>query len=273
MRKLFREVLIVYLVFVVVFLFDSCNKTNENNMIKGKMIKEKSPEYKVIIPKNKEEILMKYEGAYVFDSRDIDLSNYSALTRKELFISLLLPSIDVVSKEVNWKKNRVLYLREEEKLSSEEETFLEDLYNSYKIEDKDIDKLISKMIMPPKSLIISQGALESGWGTSRFFEEGNNMFGIWSYDKSEPRIAAEGTRENGFKAHLKSYDSLKGSVEDYVLLISRNKAYKDLRSGIKAGEGSLQLAEYLGNYSELGDEYIKRVQRVITANDLMKYDE
>ena len=46
---------------------------------------------------------------------------------------------------------------------------------------KCIDKIyettdISKQI--PKELIIAQAALETGWGKSRFANEGNNLFGI-----------------------------------------------------------------------------------------------
>ena len=31
-------------------------------------------------------------------------------------------------------------------------------------------------------LLLAQAALESGWGTSRFAKEGNNLFGIRTYD-------------------------------------------------------------------------------------------
>jgi uncharacterized FlgJ-related protein len=35
----------------------------------------------------------------------------------------------------------------------------------------------------PIEMIVAQAALESGWGTSRFALEGNNLFGIRTYDK------------------------------------------------------------------------------------------
>ena len=35
----------------------------------------------------------------------------------------------------------------------------------------------------PKQLVIAQAALETGWGKSRFANEGNNLFGIRTYDE------------------------------------------------------------------------------------------
>ena len=37
----------------------------------------------------------------------------------------------------------------------------------------------------PKVLIIAQAALETGWGTSRFANEGNNLFGIRTFNKDD----------------------------------------------------------------------------------------
>lgn len=52
---------------------------------------------------------------------------------------------------------------------------------------------------------------------------------MWSTNPNEPRIPAKRVRENGFVPHLKKYDSVKGSVSDFVLNFSRNKAYTNLR--------------------------------------------
>ncbi len=43
-----------------------------------------------------------------------------------------------------------------------------------------IEDLLIKANPIPPSLVIAQAAAESGWGTSRFFVEGNNPFGIWT---------------------------------------------------------------------------------------------
>ena len=36
----------------------------------------------------------------------------------------------------------------------------------------------------PISLALSQAAIESGWGTSRYMREGNALFGQYTFDKN-----------------------------------------------------------------------------------------
>ena len=40
----------------------------------------------------------------------------------------------------------------------------------------------------PYEMIVAQAALETGWGTSRFAVEGNNLFGIRTWDKDTPHM-------------------------------------------------------------------------------------
>ena len=40
----------------------------------------------------------------------------------------------------------------------------------------------------PKELIIAQAAIETGWGKSRFANEGNNLFGIRTWNIDEPHL-------------------------------------------------------------------------------------
>jgi len=39
-----------------------------------------------------------------------------------------------------------------------------------------------------KELLLAQAALESGWGTSRFARIGKNLFGMRTYDLTEPHM-------------------------------------------------------------------------------------
>jgi len=275
LKKFSMELLVVYLIFIIVpilgggFSQEGADKTPEKKEIKDIW---KKPEYSVVIPKNSSEVLMEREGNYVYSGRDMKLTDLSVAEKKKVFINLIVPAIDMVEKEVQWRRELVGELRERETLTEDEKTYLEKLFTDYRVRDRNIDRLLSKMVMPPKSLIISQAALESGWGTSRFFTEGNNIFGVWSYNENEPRIPALVTREGGYTAYLKSYGDLKGSVEDYVVLLSKNTNYSELRAGIRAGESSIELAEYLTMYSEIRGEYVKRVQSVIRSNGLKEFD-
>lgn len=269
------ELIGVYLIFIIVPILGgalSGDRTGKVSM--EKEIKDiwKKPEYSVVIPKNASEVLMEREGNYVYSGRDMKLADLSVAEKKKVFINLIVPAIDMVEKEVRWRRELVDELRGRKSLTEDEKVYLEDLFTQYRIKDRNINRLLSRMVIPPKSLIISQAALESGWGTSRFFTEGNNIFGVWSYNENEPRIPALVTREGGYTAYLKSYGDLKGSVEDYVVLLSRNANYSELRAGIRAGEDSLELAEYLTMYSEIRGEYVKRVQSVIRSNGLKEFD-
>lgn len=273
----------VYLLFIIgILLSDISNATTPKevtsagpNMIKVqesiKASLNNKPTYTVIKPKEASEVFIEREGNYVYSGELLSLDNLEVKVKKKAFISLLIPAIDTFERELEWNKEIVKELRELDTLTSDEKEFLEVLYNTYKIKDRNMDRLLSHMIMPPKSIIISQAAIESGWGTSRFFKEGNNLFGVWSYNSNEPRIAAQ-TRSNGYTPYLKKYESLKGSVEDYILLLSRSSHYSDFRDGVKRDESSVELARYLVKYSELGDEYIKRVVSMINSNNLMELD-
>ena len=59
----------------------------------------------------------------------------------------------------------------------------------------------------PYKYRLAQAAIESGWGTSRFYKEANNVFGIWSYSENELRIKAMEDRE-GKSVYVRKYDVL-----------------------------------------------------------------
>ena len=45
-------------------------------------------------------------------------------------------------------------------------------------------ELLRRVDVIPPSLVLAQGAIESGWGTSRFARQGNNLYGqrVWRSD-------------------------------------------------------------------------------------------
>ncbi|MDP0493061.1 MAG: glucosaminidase domain-containing protein [Fusobacterium sp. JB021] len=218
-----------------------------------------------------EDIYSEREGDFVFSELNIDLRKLSVVKRKEAFIRLMLPSIKVVHKEILNNKRIVSILKSRENYTLEEEEYLKRIFKKYKVKYKDFKTLESKMVIYPTSLILAQGGLESAWGTSRFFREGNNAFGIWSSNKTEPRIAAKSSRKT-FTAHLRSYGTLKETVEDICMLISRAEAYKKVRDYINEGENSYKIAEGLIRYSEEGRVYVKKIKGTLKYNHLEKYD-
>ena len=124
----------------------------------------------------------------------------------------------------------------------------------------------------PISITLAQAAIESGWGTSRFFKEANNIFGVWSYGNTTKRIAALQKR-NGKTIWLRKYDSLEDSVADYYVNISKGNAYKKFRELNTKGSDIYELVKELKMYSEKREIYSKELSQIIKYNKFTQYDE
>jgi len=80
----------------------------------------------------------------------------------------------------------------------------------------------------PIEMIVSQAVLESGWGTSRFAIEGNNLFGIRTYDKTVPHKLLEGrTKWRGWG--VRKFKTKCQSVQFFVELLNNHPAYEEFR--------------------------------------------
>jgi len=133
---------------------------------------------------------------------------------------------------------------------------------------KCIDKIyettdISKQI--PKELIIAQAAIETGWGKSRFANEGNNLFGIRTWDKDEPYLLPiPWTKWPGWG--VKMYSSKCESVVDYLHILNNVHAFEELRVARANGvNDALELANYLEKYASK-PTYVELVKEIIQYN-------
>jgi len=80
----------------------------------------------------------------------------------------------------------------------------------------------------PIEMIVSQAVLESGWGTSRFAIEGNNLFGIRTYDKTVPHMLLEGrTKWRGWGVRV--FSTKCQGVKYFVELLNNHPAYEEFR--------------------------------------------
>lgn len=193
--------------------------------------------------------------------------------RKDKFIDVILPTVLIYRHQLYQKKERIGLLKEKSRYSQpwtpEDSTFIEEHFDKYKT--KNFDELMKRMDPHPISLTLAQAAIESGWGSSRFFKEGNNIFGIWSFSKSDDRMVASQSRE-GKNIYLKRYENLLGSVEDYHLILARGSQYKEFRECIHRSNNVFELIWYLRVYSEKRDGYVIMLRNLIAANNLVKYD-
>ncbi len=252
----------VFLVVIMIFTFISCSAQQ-------RIITE--VKYDKIVVNSVEDIYQKRDGLFVFSDVNIDLRKVPYEKRKEVFVKLLLPSIEVVQQEVLNNREIVRKMKAKKHLTESEKIYAEKLFKKYRTEYGKWNELESKMIVYPASLILTQGAIESAWGTSRFFREANNAFGVWSTNPNEPRIAAKGSRGD-FTPHLKKYATLKDTVEDITLIISRSSAYTGARKMIWDGKSPYEIAGGLTKYSEEGKEYVRKVRSTLKYNNFHEYD-
>jgi uncharacterized FlgJ-related protein len=79
----------------------------------------------------------------------------------------------------------------------------------------------------PKGLIIAMAGIESGWGTSRFSKEGNNLFGIRTWDPKVPQLKPLDLPDARFG--VRTYPTKCQSVKDAIDILNRHPAYADFR--------------------------------------------
>ena len=79
----------------------------------------------------------------------------------------------------------------------------------------------------PTSIIIAMAGVESGWGTSRFANEGNALFGVRTWDDNTPQMKAKGNPDAEWG--VKKYKTKCQSVKDMIAIINRHRAYKEFR--------------------------------------------
>ena len=199
----------------------------------------------------------------------ISLNKLVISEKKQKFFHMILPAILISKANLKIKRERVLSLMDTpiEQMDEDDIDFLNALYKKY--ETKNMKKLANRLKTHPVSIVLAQAAIESAWGESRFFKKGNNIFGMWSFSKNEPRIKALGNR-NGKAIYVKKYANISEAIDDYFTVIGRG-AYKSFRKQRNITDNPLVLVDYLVNYCEL-DNYPSKLRKFIVYNKLRKFD-
>ena len=124
-----------------------------------------------------------------------------------------------------------------------------------------------RMNRVPFEMIIGQAALETGWGTSRFAVEGNNLFGIRTWNKEIPHMIPVGIKKwPGWGVRI--FATKCDSVKEYIRLLNEHPAYADFRSLREKmlvdnrPLDPIALIKTLDKFSTTAD-YDKRVIRII----------
>ena len=81
----------------------------------------------------------------------------------------------------------------------------------------------------PIEMLVGQAVLESGWGTSRFAKEANNLFGIRVFKSTAPHLLPLGVEKwQGWGVRV--FKTKCDSVKEYIRLLNEHPAYEDFRT-------------------------------------------
>jgi Bax protein len=211
---------------------------------------------------------------------DLDDLNDPAL-RKQLFIKSMLPLVLGMNETIQADRKRLVGYAERVKagvrIVPAERDWLDGMFERYDVEDGDLLTLIKRVDVIPPSLALAQAAEESGWGTSRFAQQGNALFGQWTQSEDKGLIPAERAKNASYA--VKSFGSIAEAVKGYAHNLNTHPAYEEFREARWAArEAGLpldghQLAETMRRYSAKGDDYVDAIRRLIRQNELGALDE
>ncbi len=200
--------------------------------------------------------------------------------RKQLFTLLVLPQILRLNEAILADRHRMLSLWKRsdagEDLAGDDIRWMTATAKRYGTPPDDRPTLLRRMDIVPPALALAQASIESGWGTSRFAQSGNALFGQRTYDPDGYGIAPDDVDSPAFK--VKAFPSLMRSIWGYMLTLNVHPAYRDFRNARARSRrtedafDSIALAQTLTRYSEKGETYIDLVQEVIAVNDFARFD-
>jgi Bax protein len=211
-----------------------------------------------------------------------ELSEEPPDERKRAFFAYLRPLVEQQNAEILERRRMLESMAEQtangEPLSFRQQRHLLQVAKRYRIdtEDKDWSRILETALRRvdriPESLVLAQAAKESGWGTSRFAQQANNLFGEWCFTPGCGLVPQN--RRDGHRHEVRRFDSVADSVRSYFLNLNRHERYRAFRlkraefRQIEAALNGWILADELRYYSERREEYVTDIKNLILHNDL-----
>jgi Bax protein len=200
----------------------------------------------------------------------------STKKRKEFFIQIVLPLVLKENNNIRLDRKMLFSIINKSNNTQLEKKWLEKKYKQYGVNSKDLSVLKVRMDEVPVSLAIAQAAKETGWGTSRFAQEGNALFGQWTWS-GEGLKPKEADENKGHK--VMKFNVLQASVRAYQRNLNTHPSYENFRLARAqlrdAGKrlDSIVLSQFLNNYAETGNQYVEVLQKIIKQNNLKDFDD
>jgi len=194
--------------------------------------------------------------------------------KKKAFIKIMLPLIKSENNRILAQRKAVIaifnnpfYLVDKNALKT-----LAIIAKEYKIKDiLNKKEFLKRVDTIPISLVLAQAAIESGWGSSRFVKEANNIFGHWSFSNRGLKPLSR-YEEIEYEYSIRIFPTLTHSIRAYMKNLNTNKAYEKFRENRfkhrinnKTFSG-IEAAKDMQNYSQLREEYVKILQKIIKKN-------
>ena len=199
---------------------------------------------------------------------------HSTALRKRAFVAVVLPLALKANEAILDDRQFVQSVADcraaDEPLGAKARARLDSLDTAYGAKG-DLDVLLRRVDIVPPSLVLAQAAIESGWGTSRFAQQGNALFG----QRTGEPDAAMTPRElpDGTTVRVAAFPHLLDSVRAYARNLNTHVTYAEFRARRAAFRAAgetptgIALAETLVAYSERGAAYVADVEDVIRHND------
>ena len=193
--------------------------------------------------------------------RDVD-------RRKAVFVTVVLAHVLWANDRIREDRARLERLQRahlaEKKMRSRDRRWLARMTKKYRTEPLAFEALLHRVDVVPPRLAVAQAALESGWGTSRFAQAGNALFGQHAPAGGNVMRAKEAP-----DVALKAFDTIHRSVLGYMQNLNSHRAYRQfraMRAKMRASGrpiDALALAGSLSRYSEEGALYVDRLRTIM----------
>ena len=141
--------------------------------------------------------------------------------KKWIIILTLIFAIFQIDMNINYKKP--IMAKQPEFTFNDSDEFISALESCINWLEK--DTIIYQNI--PREITIAQAVIESDYGRSRFAKQGNNLFGVRTWDLKTPHIKPFNDKNSIFG--LKVYETKCDSVKDYIRILNTGSAFEDFR--------------------------------------------
>jgi len=194
---------------------------------------------------------------------------------KDLFLTILIPIAVLANEQIAAERRAILQTGYRGRLQGAP-IIVKQIASRYGVQS-DVATLLDHVDTIPVSLILAQAIEETGWGTSRFAQEGNALFGQYTWNAADQGMIPSG-RPAGQSYRVRAFPTLLDAMESYVLNLNRHQAYASLRAtrALLRTQGriptGLDLVGGLAQYTGDPGYYLPTIERHLRDNNLALFD-